>query len=195
MRLFTLLVFLINISGNLLSQVDSTEFPPIKIGEWEQHLPWQRSVYVTQSDSKVYFATEWAVVEIDKVDRTPHFITKVEGLSDAGINLIRYNKNVGALIIFSNSNLDLYYPADGAVLNLPIIKKNPTIIGDKRIYDIFFDGNIAYLACGFGLLKFDAELQRQNTPCSPMCRQRSGPLWWLHLGSYGRWVVQNSGER
>ena len=91
MRLFTLLFILICFWGNAFSQADSTEFPSLRIGEWQQHLPWQRSVYVTQSDSKVYFATEWAVVEIDKAERTANFITKVEGLSDVGINLIRYN--------------------------------------------------------------------------------------------------------
>ncbi len=156
MRSFTLLFVLTSFWSIAFSQVDSTQFPPLKIGEWQQHLPWQRSVYVTQSDSKVYFATEWAVVEIDKVERTASYITKVEGLSDVGVNLIRYNKAAKALIIsYTNSNVDLYFPADGSVLNLPFIKKNPNIIGDKKIYDVFFNGTTAYFACGFGVLKFD----------------------------------------
>jgi sugar lactone lactonase YvrE len=158
MRFFTLLFILLNFWNNVAAQVDTTAYPPLKIGEWRQHLPWQRSVYVTQSDTKVYFATEWAVVEIDKTDRSSNFITKVEGLSDVGINLIRYNQDAKALIIsYTNSNMDLYFPADGSVLNLPFIQKNPNLIGDKKIYDIFFEGKTAYLACGFGVLKFDVE--------------------------------------
>jgi len=158
MRIFALLIVLSSFGSNLLAQVDTTAFPPLKIGEWRQHLPWQRSVYVTQSEAKVYFATEWAVVEIDKVEKIANFITKVEGLSDVGINLIRYNKAAKALVVsYTNSNLDLYFPADGAVVNLPFIKKNSNVIGDKKIYDIFFDGKTAYFACGFGVLKFNVE--------------------------------------
>ena len=158
MRILTLLIVLFCFAVKGVSQTDTTDFPPLKIGEWRQHLPWQRAVSVTQSESKVYYGTEWAVVELDKDERTPNFITKVEGLSDVGINLLRYNPAVNVLIVsYTNSNLDLYYPADGSVLNLPFIQKNPNVIGDKRIYDAFFDDKTAYLACGFGMLKFDLE--------------------------------------
>ena len=121
-------------------------------------MPWQRSSSVSQSASKVYYATEWAIVEIDKVDRSPRFITKVEGLSDVGINLLRYNAAADVLLIaYTNSNLDLYQPSDGSVINLPFIFKNLNILGDKRIYSVFFEGKFAYLACGFGVLKLNLE--------------------------------------
>ena len=135
-----------------------TIFPPLSIGEWQQHLPWQRSKYVTQSSDKVYYATEWAVAEIDKADRSSRFITKVEGLSDVGMNLIRYNAAAKVLLIaYTNSNLDLFYPDDRSVVNLPIIQKNSNIVGNRKIYNVFFDGKIAYFACGFGILKFDLQ--------------------------------------
>lgn len=157
MRPLILLLAFFPISATLSAQTD-TIFPPLTIGEWREHLPWQRSKYVTQSTEKVYYATEWAVVELDKADRSPRFITKVEGLSDVGMNLLRYNAAAKLLVIgYSNSNLDLYYPANGSVVNLPIIQKNPNIIGDKQIYNVFFDGKIAYFACGFGILKFNLE--------------------------------------
>ncbi len=157
MRLLSLLLFLLSILGNTIAQTD-TIFPPLTIGEWQEHLPWQRSRYVTQSNEKVYYATEWAVVEIDKADRSSRFITKVEGLSDVGMNLLRYNAAAKVLILaYTNSNLDLFYPADRRVVNLPIIQKNPNIVGDRQIYNVFFDGKIAYFACGFGIFKFDLE--------------------------------------
>lgn len=130
----------------------------MEIGRWRQHLPWQRAVSVTQSSSKVYFATEWAVVEIDKADRSPRFLTKVEGLSDVGMNLIRFNQETNVLLLcYANSNLDLWNAADGSVVNLPFIQKNVNISGDKKIYDVVFEGKNAYLACGFGILKLDLE--------------------------------------
>ena len=158
MRLLYSIVFLFVAFSSGLGQTDSTEFPPLKIGEWRQHLPWQRSRYVTQSDTKVYFASEWAVVEIDKADRSQRFLTKVEGLSDVGMRLIRYNREVGALILaYTNSNLDIYFPSSGEVVNLPFIKKNINIVGDKQVNDVSFDGKFAYLASGFGLLKLNLE--------------------------------------
>jgi hypothetical protein len=155
-QLSSFLLFLAFLS-NINAQTD-TIFPPMSIGEWRQHLPWQRSKYVTQSNDKVYFATDWAVVEVDKVERSSRFLTKVEGLSDVGLNFIRYNASADiVLIAYSNSNLDLFYPADRSVLNLPIVRKNLNILGDKQIYDVFFDGATAYLSCGFGILKFDLQ--------------------------------------
>lgn len=158
MRPFISILLCLFFIGNLFSQTDTTEFPPLRIGEWRQHLPWQRSSYVTQSADKIYYSTEWAVVEIDKTDRSPRFITKVEGLSDVGIKLVRYNKETGSLLIaYTNSNLDIYHPADGTVTNLPFIFRNINLTGDKQVQSVFFEGKFAYLACGFGVLKLNME--------------------------------------
>ena len=158
MRAFLPSLLFFCLAASLAAQSDSTGFSSLKIGDWQQHLPWQRSLYVTQSDSKVYFATEWAILEINKADRSPRFISKVDGLSDVGMNLLRYNRETGLLVVvYDNSNLDLYSPANGTVVNLPFIKKNVNIIGDKKVYAIAFDGAFAYLACGFGILKLNLE--------------------------------------
>ncbi|MBL7806729.1 MAG: hypothetical protein JNN28_02880 [Saprospiraceae bacterium] len=157
MRFFSAFLLSSVLFTSLHAQTD-TIFPPLTIGEWRQHLPWQRARYVTQSADKVYFSTEWAMVELEKSDRSSRFITKVEGLSDVGIGLLRYNAAVKVVLItYTNSNIDLYYPEDQSVVNLPIIQKNPNIVGDKQIYNVFFDGKQAYFACGFGLLKFDLQ--------------------------------------
>ncbi|TNE60249.1 MAG: hypothetical protein EP344_07730 [Bacteroidetes bacterium] len=143
-------------TGLLTAQ--SLSFPDIAIGEWKQHLPWQRAVSVTQSSTKVYYATEWAIVEIDKADRSPRFISKVEGLSDVGMNFVRFNPDANILLLtYSDSNIDLWDAADGSVVNLPFIQKNVNISGDKSIYDVAFEGKNAYLACGFGILKLNLE--------------------------------------
>lgn len=159
MRLFTiplLSLFFLAVHYKMTAQV---EFPPIAIGEWRQHLPWQRAVSVSQSDTKIYYATEWAVVEIDKADRSPRFLSKVEGLSDVGMNFIRFNRAANVLLlVYANSNIDLWNPSNGSVINLPFIQKNVNISGDKKIYDVVFEGKNAYLACGFGILKLNLDV-------------------------------------
>ncbi len=149
-------VFTLGALSLSLAQEPANGFPDLIIGEWRQHLPWQRVSYVTQSETKAYCATEWAVVEVDKADRSPRFLTKVEGLSDVGVQLVRFNQAAGVLLIaYANSNLDLWYPTDGHTVNLPFIFNNRNLIGDRTVYDVAFDGAFAYLACGFGLIKLD----------------------------------------
>ena len=159
MQLRLLFAFLVFGSIAAPAQVRRDTLSNLKLGQWQQHLPWQRVRYVTNSADKVYCATEWAVVEIDKADRSPRFLTKVEGLSDIGMGVIRYNPAAAVLVLtYSNSNIDLWRPdAGGSVTNMPFIQKNTTLIGDKKIYDIFFEGKSAYLACGFGVVKLNLE--------------------------------------
>ncbi len=140
--------------GLLVAQ--SQRFPEIALGQWRQHLPWQSATHLAQSAEKVYIATEWAVVELDKATRTPRFLTRVEGLSDAGIERIDFNRATRTLVIvYQSSNIDLWHADDGSVRNLPFILLNRQLVGDKKIYDLAFDGPFAYIACGFGLVKLD----------------------------------------
>jgi hypothetical protein len=136
--------------------IRNIEFPELSIGEWRQHLPWQRAVALTQSEENIYVGTEWAVVELDKTDRSANYLTKVEGLSDAGLGLIGFNQAANRLLIaYTNSNMDIYNPATGEIINLPFIFKNTTLSGSKAIYSIDFSGEDAYLGTAFGLVKMD----------------------------------------
>ena len=156
MRLLLFFFAIMAVVGQAQNAAD--RFPDLAIGEWRQHLPWQRSFSVAQSATKAYFSTEWAVVEIDKQERSPRFLTKVEGLSDVGVRLVRYHRPTETLIVvYENSNLDLFRATDGSVVNLPFIRKNTNLGGDKNVYDIAFDGTSAYLACGFGILKLNLQ--------------------------------------
>jgi Two component regulator propeller len=127
----------------------------LKINDWKQHLPWQRARWVTQSEDKMYIATEWAIVEVDKDERSHKFLTKVEGLAENGIGFIKYLKSKDLLfVVYANSNLDVV-KKDGSIVNLPLIKNNPNIIGDKRIYSLYEDGNFVWMSCGFGMVKLN----------------------------------------
>ncbi|MFT5383174.1 MAG: ligand-binding sensor domain-containing protein, partial [Saprospiraceae bacterium] len=54
------------------------------------------------------------------------------------------------------SNLDLIKP--NKIVNLPFIKEDPNIVGDKAIYNIFLaNDDLAYLACGFGVVELNID--------------------------------------
>ena len=154
MRSYLLLAFFCSFYYFVAAQ--DTSFPELKIGEWQQHLPWQRARSVTTSADKVYYATEWSVVEIDKAERSPRYLYKNAGFNDVGIRLLRFNRTANVLLVaYNNSNIDLYYPAEEKVINLPFIVKNTVLTGDKTIKSVFFDQHFAYISTGFGVLKLD----------------------------------------
>jgi len=125
------------------------------LGGWSSYLPFQNGRSVTQSDDKIIYATEWAIVSIDKEDFSTTFLSKVEGLSDIGISDINYDKaNDQLLIAYTNSNLDIV--RGNEVINLPNIQSNTNIQGSKKINDIYIhDGRFAYLSTDFGIVQLD----------------------------------------
>ena len=128
----------------------------LKIGDWKSYLPFQQGKYVTQSDKKVFYTTPFSVVAVDKEDFSTEFFSKVNRLNDAGVAFSKFNPANNTLaVIYNNSNIDLLKP-NGNTVNLSDVKLNNTIIGDKRINDIYFENNrLAYLSCGFGVLQLD----------------------------------------
>jgi len=127
----------------------------IRIGEWRAHLPYSSGITVTQDDDKVYYGSTSGLLSIDKDSLDVQFFSKVEGLSDVGISLIKYQKAQDVLIvIYTNSNIDLVFK-DG-VINIDDILTNNTIVGSKRINNVFVDNSsVVYFSCDFGLVEFN----------------------------------------
>ena len=146
---FLLLVF-------LLPTISFAQESDLRIGQWKSHLPYQAGRWVTQSETQIYYASPFSIFTIDKEDNSVEFLSKVKGLSDVGVDKINYNQAIETLVIaYNNSNIDLVKP-DG-IVNLNDILKNTNIVGDKKIYNILFEGTAAYLSTGFGIVKLNLE--------------------------------------
>lgn len=137
----------------------------LAIGEWKSYLPYKAGIFVTQGPEKVYYNTEFSVFSIHKDDLSVQFLSKTEGLSDIGISVVKYDELHSQLIIaYSNSNIDLVQGSE--IYNLPSIKLNTNITGDKGIYNVHIAENgKAYLACGFGVLELDLEKKEFGFTC------------------------------
>jgi len=141
-----LLLVVLTLSNALVAQNATDMF----IGEWKLLLPYNEVKSVTHSAEKVFFASKYSVLSRDKTDGSLEFYDLVTGLSETDIRMIKYDKISKSLfIIYQNSQIDILQ--NGEVIGLPIIK-NKEIVGDKFIYDLVFDGHIAYLSCGFGIV-------------------------------------------
>jgi len=123
------------------------------IGGWTAHLPYQSARWVTQSQDKVIFSTEWSLLTVDKGDLSRETLSKVDGLSDIGIFRTAFDQSNDQLIIaYTNSNLDVV--RGNEVINLPNIMTNQNVSGDRAIYDIHIQNDeSALFATGFGIVE------------------------------------------
>ncbi len=128
----------------------------LSIGQWSEHLPYNGGATVTQSPTRVYYGSEFAMIAISKADTSQvEFFSKVDGLSDVKPSWIRFHEPLRTLIIgYANGNIDLM--DTNGVTNVNDIVRNTSIQGDKRITNIYTDaGSDIYVSTPFGLLVLD----------------------------------------
>lgn len=125
----------------------------VPIGQWRDHFPYRQTYAVTEGGGKAWCATPTAVFGYDPTAGEYERLTKVNRLNDVGVRSIRWNDALGMLLVgYDNGNLDLV--SSGSTYNLSDIKRS-NILGDKGINHIRFEGDIAYLSCGFGIVVVD----------------------------------------
>lgn len=130
----------------------------IGIGNWRTHMPYQNVIGVEELGSKVYAATPFELFTYDKEDNSLHILNKINSLSDIGISKISCNSTLDLLVVaYTNANIDLI-DKQGNVFNMSDIK-DKTILGNKTINNVTFNGELAYFACGFGIVVYNLKRQ------------------------------------
>lgn len=130
----------------------SAQSPP-SVGQWREHLPWNNAVNVSVSGSGIFCATPYGAFLYDPTDESFMRISKVNGLSDIGVNTMTHDPGTGNTIIaYQNSNLDIW--KGSRVVNIPDIRIS-SVSGDKTIHRISVRGEMAYLATGIGVIVID----------------------------------------
>ena len=127
----------------------------LRIGQWRSHLPYNSGLHVTQSATEAFYATPFSILALDKEDFGVRFLSKVDGLSNVGIRLIKYHAPSETLIVvYNNSVIDLV--EGNSVLTLNQIKNFSNLTGEKRINNIFVENDsMIYLAASYGISKLN----------------------------------------
>ncbi|MFP5471424.1 MAG: T9SS type A sorting domain-containing protein [Bacteroidia bacterium] len=121
---------------------------------WQEYLPYVTVNYVAKKGDLIYGATPYAILLYDNSDNSKTRISKVTGLNDFGIAAMALNEATGKIIVgYNNGNIDFIDGDD--VIGQPAIKVSP-LLGDKGIYDIYCEGEKAYISTGFGIVVLDA---------------------------------------
>lgn len=127
----------------------------VGVGQWRDHLPYNKGLSVAPAGNRVYVAAETGVFYYDLTDNSVTRLSKVSGLSDIGSTVVRYHKNLKTLVIgYNNGNMDLII--DGKTIeNYSDIKRSTSILGKKTINNIMFIDDKAYIATNFGISIFN----------------------------------------
>lgn len=125
--------------------------PPI--GEWRDQFAYLNTLAVVEGDGVAYCATRNGVFSYDPASNEVQRINKVNALNDVDVSALGWNSTWKALVVgYGNGNVDVVFR--GSSVNLSDILRS-SIIGDKRIYGITCEGDLAYLSCGFGIVVMD----------------------------------------
>jgi hypothetical protein len=134
----------------------SNGYAQIPVGEFREHLPFKSFFHVAVTPDYVYASTLKNLMVLDKKNGyTKSTLSKLDGLSEIGIENLTYLKNNQLLmIIYNSSNLD--FLKKDSLVNMPEIKEKQ-ILGSKKINGIYEKGDIVYLATGFGIVSIDVK--------------------------------------
>ncbi|MCC6251621.1 MAG: T9SS type A sorting domain-containing protein [Bacteroidia bacterium] len=127
----------------------------IAIGQWRDHLAYNRGVSIEKAGNLIYCIANGNVFTYNVNDNSLERLSKVNGLSDVSAIKLAYNESQKAMVIvYANTNIDII--KDGKIINVSDIK-NKQILGNKTINNIFVYEQYAYLACGFGIVVLDLQ--------------------------------------
>ncbi|MGE5393491.1 MAG: T9SS type A sorting domain-containing protein [Candidatus Saccharibacteria bacterium] len=125
-------------------------FSQPRLGQWTDYQSYAHAESVVDTGDKIYCVTEGGLFAYIKADNSIQKLSAINGLSDAGVQHLAYNKENNVLVItYQNANIDLLIGNE--VFNLSDIKRKQ-IPSDKSINNVLFVGDNAYLSCGFGIV-------------------------------------------
>ena len=124
----------------------------IPIGQFKEHLSYNKFIAVAQDHENIYAATTQSILLVDKADKSLETWTTLNGLSDVGIQTIFSDEKGRLIIAYTNSNIDLI--SDYKLHNIRDLL-NKQMTGSKTINNISISGDLAYFACDFGVLIID----------------------------------------
>ncbi|MBL4560780.1 MAG: T9SS type A sorting domain-containing protein [Labilibaculum sp.] len=138
--IFTLLFILLSISGQ----------GQIKIGDWREHLPYQKAKSMLVGGDNLYCLTESGLFSYSLNDNEIVAYSKTKGLAESEITAIAWAESSQSLLIgYANGNLDVV--SEGGIQNISDIK-NFTLVENKTINTITSTEDLAYLGTDFGIV-------------------------------------------
>jgi ligand-binding sensor domain-containing protein len=127
-----------------------------QVGTWHNYLAYYDVQQIQDAGDNLFVMASNDLYQYNKNDQSIITYDKVNGLSDTHIALIQWCKKAKRLIaVYSNANIDLV-ETNTNVINISDLYTK-AITGDKTVNSIAINGQYAYLACGFGIVKINVK--------------------------------------
>lgn len=126
---------------------------------WEGYFSYYDIKDITQSESKIYAASENAIFSYDVTTTELQTITTIEGLSGETITTIYYSFEYEVLVIgYENGLIEIYFESDGSILSIVDILEKETISPSKKIINHFNEHEgLIYISTDYGISVYDLE--------------------------------------
>ncbi|MCD6012374.1 MAG: Two component regulator propeller [Flavipsychrobacter sp.] len=126
------------------------------IGYWRSHLPYNLAVGVASNGTSLYTVTPKAFFTFrPSASGTPVPYSKVEGMSDIGMQSVAYDVATGTtVLVYENGNIDLFKENENTFYNIPDFKIK-SISGTKSVNGVFAENGTAYISTSIGVLVID----------------------------------------
>lgn len=123
------------------------------IGFWNSLLPYNTAYGVVSDGVRMFTVSKQAFYIYDNGNFSFSTYSKVDGMSDIGMQRIGYDAATGtAVLVYTNGNIDLY--KDNTFYNVPDLKQK-AVAGEKYVYQVHIENGTAYLATSLGILVLD----------------------------------------
>lgn len=123
------------------------------IGDWKAYMAYSEVQEIEQAGNLIFVQASNNLYVYNQNDQSIQTFSKMDYLSDCGIQHIAYNKATKRLLIlYNNANMDLMNISNYDVQNLSDYYSASTT-GDKTVSDIYMYGKYAYMSNGFGIIK------------------------------------------
>lgn len=123
------------------------------IGDWKAYMAYSEVQEIEQAGNLIFVQASNNLYVYNQNDQSIQTFSKMDYLSDCGIQHIAYNKATKRLLIlYNNANMDLMNISNYDVQNLSDYYSASTT-GDKTVSDIYMYGKYAYMSNSFGIIK------------------------------------------
>ena len=132
-----------------VSTVAVASTPPI--GTWKTYMAYSDIRQIVKVGNRVYVVASGDLYVYDTSDESITTMDRNNGLSDTDIKFISWNAAAKRLVVvYSNGNIDLL----SEKLDITNISDyyDKSLTYDKTINNVFTNGNLTYLATGFGIV-------------------------------------------
>ena len=127
-----------------------------QVGTWKNYLAYHDIQQICAADHYLFVCASNGLYQYNKNDQSITTFDKTNGMNDVTITNIRWCQQAKRLVVvYDNSNIDLI-ETNGDVTNVSSIYRK-VITGGKTINNVTINGQYAYLACDFGIVKLNVK--------------------------------------